>query len=80
MKNGPAHECAKSRLCAQGFIHQAEIDYNETFSSVIRYVSVRVLLAVATSRKFKEHQMEVTMSFLHCEVHAEIYIKQPPAF
>ena len=80
MKNGPAGEFAKARLVAQGFSQQEGIDYNETFSPVIRYDSVRVLLAVAASRKFKVHQMDVTTAFLHGDIDAEIYMKQPPGF
>ena len=44
MKNGPTGEFAKARLVAQGFSQQEGIDYNETFSLVITYDSVRVLL------------------------------------
>ena len=80
MKNGPAGEFAKARLVAQGFGQQEGIDYNETFSPVIRYDSVRVLLAVAASRQFKVHQMDVTTAFLHGDIDAEIYMKQPPGF
>ena len=80
MKDGPTGEFAKARLVAQGFTQQEGIDYKETFSPVIRYDSVRVLLAVAASKKFKVHQMDVTTAFLHGDIDAEIYMKQPPGF
>ena len=80
MKDGPNGEFAKARLVAQGFSQREGIDYNETFSPVIRYDSVRVLLAVAASRQFKVHQMDVTTAFLHGDIDAEIYMKQPPGF
>ena len=80
MKNGTSREFSKARLVAQGFSQQEGIDYNETFSPVIRYDSVRVLLAVAASKKFKVHQMDVTTAFLHGDIDAEIYMKQPPGF
>ena len=80
MKHGPTGEFAKARLVAQGFSQQEGIDYNETFSPVIRYDSVRVLLAVAASKNFKVHQMDVTTAFLHGDIDAEIFMKQPPGF
>lgn len=38
----------KARLCARGFLQEKGIDFHDTFSPIIRYESIRVLLALAT--------------------------------
>lgn len=39
----------KARLVAQGFLQQADIDYHETFSPVVKPVTVPLLLSLIVS-------------------------------
>lgn len=70
----------KARLVAQGFSQKHGLDYDQTFSPVVRPESVRTLLALATQKHLKLHQMDVTTAFLNGELHEEIYMKQPEGF
>ncbi|WVZ76914.1 hypothetical protein U9M48_024833 [Paspalum notatum var. saurae] len=43
----------KAKLVAQGFYQKEGIDYEETFAPVARLEAIRILLAFATSKRFK---------------------------
>nr|GEW44915.1 hypothetical protein [Tanacetum cinerariifolium] len=68
----------KARLIILGN-HQVEgIDYNETFAPVAKMVTVCVFLAVAASKQWELHQMDVHTAFLHGDLEEEVFIKLPP--
>lgn len=67
----------KARLCAKGCQQVAGIDYQETFAPVVRYDSVRMLLAIAAQRDLEIAQFDVKTAFLHGELDEEIYMDIP---
>ena len=54
----------KVKLVAKGFYQQLGKDYNETFSPVIKPVTVRILLTLAVTNKWKLQQMDVNNAFI----------------
>lgn len=70
----------KARFVAKGFSQNVGIDYEETFAPVARYTSVRTILAIATSKGWKVHQMDVKTAFLNGKIEEEVYIEQPEGF
>ena len=50
----------KARLVAQGCTQFVGLDYEETFSPVVRFESIRFLLAMGTQNQLKLHQMDVS--------------------
>lgn len=70
----------KARLVARGFTQKQGIDYQDTFAPVVRYDSIRVLLALAVENDFEIAQFDVKTAFLHGKLEEEIYIKQPRGF
>jgi hypothetical protein len=70
----------KARLVAQGYSQSEGVDYQEIFSPVVRYTSIRSLLAVANICDWEIHQMDVHTAFLQGELDEEIYIKQPEGY
>ena len=70
----------KARLVAQGFSQQYGLDYDETFSPVVRTESVHTLIALATQKNLLLNQMDVTTAFLNGILEEEVYMKQPEGF
>ena len=64
----------------KGYSQVQGLDYNETFAPVARMDSIRLVLAIAASRRWEVHHMDVKISFLHGDLEEEIYMKQPEGF
>ena len=70
----------KACLVAQGCSQKYGVDYDETFSPVVRPESIRTLIALSVQDGLKLHQMDVTTAFLNGDLDGEIYMKQPEGF
>ena len=70
----------KARLVAQGYSQRPGIDYEETFSTVVRFESVRPIIALAVHGNLKLHEMDVKTAFLNGELTEEVFMKQPEGF
>ena len=53
----------KTWLVAKGFSQQCGLDYKRTFSPVAKLTTVRVLLALSTSKEWKLWQIDVKNVF-----------------
>jgi hypothetical protein len=67
----------KARLVAQGFTQIEGLDFNETYSPVARFTSIRTLLALSAILGYHVHQMDVETAFLNGELKEEIYVVPP---
>jgi hypothetical protein len=79
-QNADQFRC-KARLVAKGFTQQAGIDYEETYSPVVRHDSLRVIFSVAAQKDLDEMvQLDVTTAFLNGDLKEELYMEQPTGF
>jgi hypothetical protein len=60
---------------ARGFSQIEGIDYDETFAPVIRYSSIRSILALSAQMGWRIHQMDVKTVFLNGIIEEEVYIE-----
>jgi hypothetical protein len=56
------------------------LNFDETFATVARLESIRILLAYATHHGFKIYQMDVRSAFLNGSIKKEVYMEQPSGF
>src|SRR5687767_1270184 len=70
----------KARLVANGYSQVEGLDFGETYASIARLESIRILLAYATYHGFKLYQMDVKSAFLNGPIKEEVYVEQPPSF
>jgi len=70
----------KAIFVAKGYSRVEDIDYEETFSHIARYSSIRSILALATQMGWKIHVMDVKTTFLNGVIEEEVYIEQSKFF
>ena len=70
----------KGRLVAKGFSQTHGVDYDEVFSPVVRFSTLRTLLALANANDWEIHQMDVTTAYLNGKLDCEVYMEQPAGF
>ncbi|GJU98562.1 ribonuclease H-like domain-containing protein [Tanacetum coccineum] len=70
----------KARLVANGRSQQQGIDYDETFSLVLKPATIRTVLSLSVSRDWPIHQLDVKNDFLHGQLSETAYMHQPTGF
>ena len=62
----------KARFVAKGYAQKEGIDYDETFTLVARYTSIRTMISLAAQMEWEIHQMDVKMEFLNRVIEEEV--------
>lgn len=70
----------KARFVAKGCSQKYGIDYQETYSPVVRYTTVRYLIALAVKHDLQIDQLDAVTAFLQGDLSEDIYMEQPQAF
>ena len=67
----------KVRIVAKGFLQKQGIDYTDVFAPVIKFATLRTLLALAASHDWEIEHADVKVAFLNGDPDAELYMRQP---
>lgn len=66
-----------ARLVANGYSQTEGIDYKETFSPVVKMVTLGTILAIAGTRNWHIYQMDLYNAFLQWALNDEIKMELP---
>ncbi|GJZ83206.1 ribonuclease H-like domain-containing protein, partial [Tanacetum coccineum] len=69
----------KARLVANGSSHLG-IDFDETFSLVVKPTTIRAVFSLVVSRKWPIYQLDVKNASLNGDLSETVYMHQPPSF
>ena len=65
---------------AKGFHQQAGLDYDETFSPVIKPTTVCIILTLAGHFDWPLRQLDISNAFLHGYLKEDVFMAQPQGF
>lgn len=70
----------KARLVIKGYEQKYGLDYTETFSPVVRYDTVRLLLWLAAAENLEIGQFDCKTAFLNGRLEEAIFMVQPDGY
>lgn len=70
----------KARLVAKGYSQRSGIDFEETFSPVVRHATMRLMFALAANLDLEIEHLDVSTAFLYGDLKEEIFIEPPEGF
>jgi hypothetical protein len=70
----------KAKLVAKGYTQKEGEAFFDSYSSIARLTTIRVLHSLAASHSLLVHQVDVKTTFLNGELEEEIYMTQPDRF
>ncbi|KAI5340659.1 hypothetical protein L3X38_019933 [Prunus dulcis] len=70
----------KARLVAKGYKKMYEVDYQDTFASMEKINTVRVLLSLIANLDCPLKQFYVKNAFLHGDLEEEVYMDMPSSY
>lgn len=73
-------ERRKARWVVRGFSQRPGLDFDQTFSQVVKPATIRTVRHLAAARDWPVHQLDVKNAFLHGHLTEQVFCQQPAGF
>jgi hypothetical protein len=70
----------KARLVSKGFKQRYGLNYEETFSPVVKSITIHLVLSFTVLQGWELRQLDMQNAFLHDVLKEEVYMRQPPGY
>ncbi|KAK1410403.1 hypothetical protein QVD17_36940 [Tagetes erecta] len=82
IKHNPDGQVAryKARLVAKGYSQKEGIDFDETFSPVVKMVTIRCVISLAVQNSWSLFQLDVDNAFLYGTINEDVYMTPPEGY
>ena len=70
----------KAKLVEKGYAQQPGIDYNETYSLVAIFDTIKIVLGLTTQYNWLFYQFDVKSTFLNVDLKEDVYVQQPQGY
>ena len=70
----------KARICARGFEAIKGIDYFETYSPVVQWMSVRTILILVIVLGLDNRQIDYTAAFMQAPIKHDVFVEIPKLY
>ncbi|SCZ96106.1 BZ3500_MvSof-1268-A1-R1_Chr8-1g10009 [Microbotryum saponariae] len=67
----------KARLVAHGCAQRPGLDFKKTYAPVVKFTSIRALIALAAANGYHVHQADVNKAYLHGKLDKPLYMRVP---
>ena len=68
----------KARLVADGNTQKHGVDFDRVFATVVKVLTIRLLLILAAARDYNLSSIDITQAYLQATLKEDLYMRLPP--
>ena len=68
----------KARLVADGNTQKHGVDFNRVFATVVKALTIRLVLAIAAARDYNLTSLDIRQAYLQATIYEDLYMRVPP--
>jgi hypothetical protein len=70
----------KEQFCVRGDRQIQDVDYFDTFSPVVNWMTIQSMLILSAVMSLATRQVDYTAAFTQAPLHEEVFVKMPQLF